>query len=504
MPDPAECSQGGECLEVCEGGICQTIQLVVSPNDLAFDLGAGTKTLLVSSNTAWSASCDRAWCSVTQSAAGGNGTVTVHVPGNENNEASRSANVQITAADGKLQSIVRVMQIGNEPIVRSFEPNAAPHGATLNLLGENFSPVLSNNNVSLNGVAARVLWASPDRLSVEVPQNKACTGPLQVRVNGRAATFLYGPYEFVYLLAAELATVADISAFGITTDAAGNLYVTNGYRIRRVTPQGVVSTLAGSSNGYAEGTGSNAQFSSPHGIARDTAGNLYVADSYNHRIRRVTPQGVVDTIAGSGTTGGEGSGYFDVPGDAAQFRYPRGITIDAQGNLYVADTDNHCIRRIDSGTLRMVTTLAGDCGMAGFNNGEGTDAQFRSPSGIILDAQGDLYVADTGNNRIRKLTLSNGVATVDTVVDGAGNEIVFGSPGNIAIDTKGNLYVVSTEYVSSGQILKMTPQGNQNRYSPSYYSPPYSSSMYSIATDGADNVYVGNYGGIYQVTAWEE
>jgi sugar lactone lactonase YvrE len=186
--------------------------------------------------------------------------------------------------------------------------------------------------------------------------------------------------------------------------------------IRKVTSGGVVTALAGDGSatnmlsrellrGYADGAGNAARFNNPSGVAVDTAGNVYVADTGNHIIRKITSSRVVTMLAGDATATNIFSreplgGYADGSGNAARFNNPSGVAVDTAGNVYVADTGNHTIRRVTSGGV--VTTIGGTAGVMDGVAGAGSSAHFASPHGIAVDSGGCLYVADTSNNRISK------------------------------------------------------------------------------------------------------
>lgn len=155
----------------------------------------------------------------------------------------------------------------------------------------------------------------------------------------------------------------------------------------------MVSTVAGSTQGFADGSATTAQFNEPSGICVDGQGNLYVADTYNHRIRKITPAGMVSTLAGSSF------GFADGNGTAARFNLPVGICVDSQGNLYIADSFNNRIRKITPSGI--VSTLAGS--NPGFADGNPATAQFNWPAGICIDSQGGLYITDYLNYKVRKI-----------------------------------------------------------------------------------------------------
>lgn len=209
---------------------------------------------------------------------------------------------------------------------------------------------------------------------------------------------------------------------GVAADGAGNVYVadTLNSTIRKITPAGAVTTLAGTAgkNGSDDGTGSAAQFDNPYGVAVDNAGNVYVADSWNNTIRKITAAGIVTTLAGTAGSSGSSDGI----GSAAKFDFPTGVAADSLGNIYVVDGDNSTIRKITAAGV--VTTLAGAAGSSGSNDGTGSAAQFSFvfSTGITVDSAGNVYVADTQNNTIRKITAGGVVTTLAGTAGKAGSE----------------------------------------------------------------------------------
>ncbi|MBD1365073.1 cadherin-like beta sandwich domain-containing protein [Mucilaginibacter sp. ZT4R22] len=230
------------------------------------------------------------------------------------------------------------------------------------------------------------------------------------------------------------------SPAGIAVDAAGNIYIadTGNQLIKMVTPAGVVTIIAGNgSPGAVNGPALTASFSNPQDVAVDLLGNIYVADFNNNQIRKISA-GVVSVLAGSGS-----SGLANGAPATARFKNPFGVAVDAAGNVYVADFNNSAIRKVTPGGV--VSTLAGN-GTAGFANANGTAARFSNPGDIAVDANGNVYVTDSYNSLVRKITPAGNVTTFAgnngnfDRVDGIGTNAVFGFPLGITIDPAGNLY----------------------------------------------------------------
>ncbi len=248
---------------------------------------------------------------------------------------------------------------------------------------------------------------------------------------------------------------------GMVHDSAGNMFVTDttNHTIRKITPVGVVSTYAGAVGvpGSTNGAALAARFNRPWGITIDSTDNLFVAEQSNHTIRKITPAGVVSLFAGS--TGISGS--TDATGTTARFNTPEGLAIDGANNLYVANYGNHTIRKITSAGA--VTTVAGLAGTSGIADGTGTAARFSNPVGITSDAAGTLYVADSSNNIVRKITQAGVVTTlagsttgIAGSTNGTGSAAKFSLPYGIKVDAVGNVYVAD---VYNYTVRKITPAG---------------------------------------------
>jgi streptogramin lyase len=291
---------------------------------------------------------------------------------------------------------------------------------------------------------------------------------------------------------------------GVAVDSAGNVYVADydNHTIRKVTPAGEVSTLAGlaGSKGSADGLGSAARFNAPRGVAVDSVGNVYVADSLNFTIRKITSSGEVSTLAGLAGTFGSVDGL----GSDARFSNLSGVALDSAGALYVADSGNNMIRKFTPGGE--VSTLAGLGGSPGYADGAGTNARFSNPYGVVVDSTGTVYVADTGNFTIRKITPGGEVSTLAGQVhssgstDGTGSNARFFNPYGVAVDSAGNVFVADT---SNFTIRRITPSGEVSTLAGQVRSSGCTDGTgsnarfylpYGVAVDRGGNLYVADLG----------
>ena len=287
------------------------------------------------------------------------------------------------------------------------------------------------------------------------------------------------------------------SLYGVCNDGAGNLYVADrlNHRIRKIEiATGIVTTVAGSTSGFTDGVGALAQFNTPQGVCVDGSGNLFVGDSFNSRIRKVVlATGAVTTLAGSSL------GFMDGTGTAARFNQALGLCSDGT-NLYVADQGNHRIRKIEIAT-GIVTTIAGNT--SGFMDGIGSAAQFNTPQGICLDGAGNLFVTDLLNHRIRKIVIATG--TVTTIagngtagfMNGVGTAALFNSPAGICADGLGNLFIADQgndriRKVVTATGVVTTIAGSSNGFTDGAASTARFNYPSGLTIDGTDNLYVGD------------
>ncbi|MFH1957286.1 MAG: LamG-like jellyroll fold domain-containing protein [bacterium] len=236
---------------------------------------------------------------------------------------------------------------------------------------------------------------------------------------------------------------------GIAVDSSGNVYVADQYnnRIRKVNTSGTITTFAGTgSSGYSgdDGTATSAQLYFPTGVAVDSSGNVYIADQYNHRIRKVNTSGTITTFAGTGSWGYSGDGGYAT---SAQLYYPLGVEVDDSGNVYIADRSNHRIRKVNPSGI--ITTFAGT-GSSGYSGdgGDATFAQLYYPSGVAIDSSGNVYIADQDNHRIRKVNTSGTITTFAGTGsggysgdDGSATSAQLYSPFGVSVDDSDNVYI---------------------------------------------------------------
>ncbi len=236
--------------------------------------------------------------------------------------------------------------------------------------------------------------------------------------------------------------------FAIAFGTDGTAYISDAgdsNRIRKLTSEGSLITLAGGNEGFADG--SQASFNTPSGLAVDDDGNVYVADTGNNRIRKIAPDGVVSTLAGSGT-----AGYSDGPATQAQFDGPIGVSVDPSGNLYVADSYNDRIRKVS--VDGQVTTVAG--AGQGYADGDAGSAKFDTPCGIIVAADGSLIIADTGNDKLRRVSTTGQVTTLNISFENDTSRNWLRSPIGLALTHDGFLYI--TEH-DRGTVVQIAPDG---------------------------------------------
>ena len=401
----------------------------------------------------------------------------------------------------------------NTPVLQSITVPAVTQVLVINSTYQ-FTAIGNYSDGSTLDVSALAKWSSDNTAIATVNSSGLVTG---VAVGNATITATLGSISGSNIIPVVLTTLGTINVstlagsgafgavdstgnqasfyypFGVAVDnTSGNVFVADwgSNKIRKITATGVVTTFAGSGTASElNGTGTAASFYNPVGIAVDASGNVYVADEYGNAIRKITSDGVVTTLTltdGSGNTVSlsQPSGLaVDAAGNiyvadknnskvrkinysansarvvstlSGTFNYPSGVAVDAAGNVYVADTNNNLIQKISSGGS--VTTLAGST-TSGAVNATGSAASFNQPFGIAVDTAGNIYVADSGNNKIRKIT-SAGVVTTLTgtgttgAVDGPELVASFYHPSGIAVDSTGNNIYIADTYNNKIRTLK--------------------------------------------------
>jgi sugar lactone lactonase YvrE len=424
-----------------------------------------------------------------------------------------------------------------DPAFTSFSPLEGAMNTIITINGNGFNSVPQHNEIIINGKRASILSSTPTSMQVKVPAG-AGTGKVSVRVgNSIVSSAKDFVYQYMVSTMAGDDTPGPAGSFsligGTAVDLAGNVYVVvkgNG-TIRKISRNGEVSILAGGKRGpFQDGQGDVATFSSPHGVAVQTDGTVYVADDFNHAIRKITPDGYVTTFAGEGSiTRTDGNfGFKDGQGMDARFHCPMGIAIDHNGYLYVADSENKATRKIsptglvstlvsneinkpvglavdvggnlyvaDAGCHQIkkitpagvVITLAGS-GEKGYADGRVTTAKFSFPMDLAVDPAGNVFVSDGDNCCIRKITPAGVVTTIGARI--------FGVPEGIDMDAAGNLYVADT---GTSKICKMTQAGVFTIIAGSgfgYEDGPALTARFrnpeGLALDRSGNIYVGDLG----------
>lgn len=396
------------------------------------------------------------------------------------------------------------------PWIGGFSPTLPAPGGTLTLHGTHLDRLNGRNTFWFGTVAASTWSVSLDRTSatVSIPAT-AYSAPLTLQQPGgliqTIAPFLKLRGTVGTLAGTPLKGTSDgkgnVAQFniphGIAIDANGVVYVADhsNNKVRRITPDGTVTSIGTGVAGYQDGNAAVAQFTGPSGPCVDANGNVYVADSGNHRIRKISSDGTVSTVAGGGT-----AGYLDGPVASAQFNRPMGVGLDSLGNLYVADEVNYCIRKITpAGT---VTTFAGT-NAAGYVDAVGTNARFNGIQGVAIDRNDVLYVGEYGNHRIRKITPGGSVSTfvgsgTSGSIDGIGTGASISGAHFLAVDPAGNVYF--SEYTGH-KIRRASPAGVVTTVAGTgtagFADGPVASALFNapegVAIDASGNLYIADY-----------
>ncbi len=355
-------------------------------------------------------------------------------------------------------------------------------GVTTAMSGDSFRVVVSTGSTTATSAAARLsvdapVVVVPLRVSTIATPGVTLAAPQGVALDAVGNIYVADMFGRSIRKIAPSGTVSTLATGAlleqptdVAVDAAGTVYVADGLNcaVYKIPTTGPAVVFAGSpgARGGIDGTGTGARFNSPTALVVDGSGNVFVADTYNHAIRRITPAGVVTTLAGKSGT----SGYADGTGTAALFNQPQGLGIDSTGNLFVADWVNHTIRKVTPSGV--VTTIAGGRGVKGALDGRADLARFDTPTDVAVDATGNLFVTDSGNNAIRKISPTGIVSTVAGIiptanvpdtsgrVDAIGPAARLAQPRGLAIDQAGRVvFSQSPSLIRQGVPVNSLTQG---------------------------------------------
>ncbi|MGN6418073.1 MAG: SMP-30/gluconolactonase/LRE family protein [Pseudobacter sp.] len=361
-----------------------------------------------------------------------------------------------------------------ELTITTITPNSADR-VPVTITGTGFNTTPAQNTVHFSGLPGIVTAATATTLTVTLPDNlNAGDHDVRVGAKGKNVTKVKG-FHLMGWVVSNFAGVgptgtgqndgaADVATFaqpvGMVTDNNGNFYVADQHRIRKVTPQGVVSTLAGSTAGFADLNGTNARFRFLMSLAIDNAGNLYVADNFNHAIRKIAPNGDVTTVAGKAQVAGSDDGV----GEDARFTFPYGVAVDPTNRfLYVGDNGNDVIRKIELDTRR-VTTVAGN-GTRTRADGNGLLAGIPGPGNLAFDADGNLIITEKGAGMLRKMAANGDVTTIGGF---NAQQDVNIMPTHIAFDQLKNMYV---SFSGAREIRKYATDGSAAVFAGAWVGP---------------------------------
>jgi uncharacterized protein (TIGR03437 family) len=503
----------------------------VAPASLQAPAAGGNLTVSIQTGAAcpWAVSNLPGWITVSGASSGaGSATVTLVVA--PNSGSAMSATVSIAGVSVTVAQPAATAFCTYSASPTTLQAPAAGGNVTVSIQTTASCPWTVSNLPSWITVSGASSGAGSATVTLVVPPNSGSAMSATILIAGVSVTVtqpaagpppttaytihtVAGNGGYGYSGDGGSATTAEVyHPAGVAMDPAGNLYIadTDNQRIRKVA-NGIITTVAGNGVlgfGGDNGPATSAQFWSPQGVAVDSAGNLYVADTNNSRIRRVS-NGVITTVAGNGASGYTGDGG---PAISAQLNQPMGgVAVDSAGNLYIADTDNDRVRKVSNG---VITTFAGN-GTYGFSGDGGlaTSAQLFNPLGVAVDSAGNLYIADSDNNRVRKV--SNGVITTVAGTgptnwtssvgtfggdNGPATSAQLNYPEGVAVDSAGNIYIADIgndriRKVANGVIT--TVAGNGTLGYSGDNGPAISARLaqpYGVAVDSAGNIYIADAG----------